>query len=155
MDTPDLRRLWERLQSNQAMGNDYALLLGLRRFDASSLRARLAGGFSWSAFERFWGNAGLEREALARFLGIPPRTLARRKEQGRLRSDESDRLLRAARLLALAFQLFEGDAAAARGWLTSPQVALGGETPFEFAVTEFGAREVEALIGRLEHGIPS
>jgi putative toxin-antitoxin system antitoxin component (TIGR02293 family) len=51
--------------------------------------------------------------------------------------------------------LFEGDANAARQWLTAPQPALGGSTPGDYAATELGAREVENLIGRLEHGIPS
>ena len=33
------------------------------------------------------------------------------------------------------------------------QKALGEKVPLELLVTELGAREVEALIGRLEHGV--
>jgi putative toxin-antitoxin system antitoxin component (TIGR02293 family) len=72
-----------------------------------------------------------------------------------LRPDESDRLVRAARVFSQAVGLFEGDGNAARQWLTVPQPALGGSTPWEYAATDLGAREVEGLIGRLEHGIPS
>jgi putative toxin-antitoxin system antitoxin component (TIGR02293 family) len=49
--------------------------------------------------------------------------------------------------------LFEGDRDAAADWLTRPQPALGGAVPLELAKTGLGTREVEALIGRLEHGV--
>ena len=51
-----------------------------------------------------------------------------------------------------ATEVFE-DEAAAREWLKSPAVAFGGESPLSFADTEIGAREVEILLGRLEHGV--
>jgi putative toxin-antitoxin system antitoxin component (TIGR02293 family) len=57
------------------------------------------------------------------------------------------------RILALAVELFEGDVKAAKKWLQTPQRALGGAVPLEFASTEAGAKEVENLIGRLEHGV--
>ena len=90
---------------------------------------------------------------LAEALGIPGRTLHRRKADARLTPDESDRLVRLSRLYAAALDLFEGDAAGARQWLASPALALGGATPLRWSQTEPGAREVEALIGRLEHGV--
>ena len=43
----------------------------------------------------------------------------------------------------------------ARQWLTSPQYGLGGAVPLEYAETEVGAREVEDLLGRIEHGVYS
>ena len=49
--------------------------------------------------------------------------------------------------------LFEGDVAAAANWLTTPKKAFNQEPPLKYARTEFGAREVENLIGRLEHGV--
>jgi putative toxin-antitoxin system antitoxin component (TIGR02293 family) len=78
--------------------------------------------------------------------------MARRRREGRLLPAESDRLLRAARVWGLALELFEGDADAARRWLAAPSRALGGKPPLEVARTEIGAREVEQLVGRLEHG---
>ena len=57
------------------------------------------------------------------------------------------------RVLGKALKMFEGDSRAAERWLSSPRRALGGATPLELAKTEAGAREVEALIGRLEHGV--
>ena len=153
--TPDIEKLMERCQRGDLSGHYYVTLLGLRTFDTVSLLARLTKGLSYSALERFARNAALPRDALCELLQIPPRTLARRKEEGRLNADESDRLLRAARILASSIILFEGDAAAAQQWLTSPQLALGNTTPLTASTTELGVREVERLIGRLEHGIPS
>ena len=63
--------------------------------------------------------------------------------------------MRAARIFSLAVGLFDGDGEAARRWLTHPQAALEGSTPWDYAATEIGAREVANLIGRLEYGIPS
>ena len=84
--------------------------------------------------------------------GSPISKLTRRKQEGRFLPDESDRLLRATRIYAKSLDLFEGDRNAAIEWLTNLQPALGGAIPFDIARTEIGAREVEALIDRLEHG---
>ena len=54
-----------------------------------------------------------------------------------------------------ALELFEGDANSARQWLLGAQPLLANLIPFELAATDIGALEVERLIGRLEHGIPS
>jgi len=75
-----------------------------------------------------------------------------RHEEGRFDEDEAEAL---DRLLDLAVQVFEGDLAAARHWLAAPQPVLGGKAPLDLSRTDVGYREVEALIGRLEHGIPS
>jgi putative toxin-antitoxin system antitoxin component (TIGR02293 family) len=62
-------------------------------------------------------------------------------------------LFRAARLFGRTLQLFEGDRDAAVEWLTTPQTALGDRVPLDLARTEIGAREVERLVGRLDHGV--
>jgi putative toxin-antitoxin system antitoxin component (TIGR02293 family) len=94
-------------------------------------------------------------EKLAPMLGISKATFHRRKREGkRLGSAESDRVLRFARLLGKAIQVF-GDQDDARQWLNSSQFGLGGAVPLEFAKTEVGAREVENLLGRIEHGVYS
>ena len=133
----------------------YVTLLGLRTYDTLKLLERVEDGLSYSALERFRRNIGLSMKELAELIQMPLRTLNRRREEGRLRSDESDRLVRAARIFGRALQLFEGDREAATAWLAGSQPALGGATPFTLAKTDVGAREVENLIGRLEHGIPS
>ena len=56
-------------------------------------------------------------------------------------------------MFARTIELFEGDVESARSWLMRPVLALGGAVPFEMLKTEVGAREVENLITRLEHGV--
>jgi putative toxin-antitoxin system antitoxin component (TIGR02293 family) len=68
---------------------------------------------------------------------------------------EPDRLIRLAGLFGRALDLFEGDAGAAREWLTTPQRALRYVAPLELGTTDIGATEVENLIGRPEYGIPA
>jgi putative toxin-antitoxin system antitoxin component (TIGR02293 family) len=93
-------------------------------------------------------------DTLAHKLGISKATLHRRKAQGRLGPEESDRVLRFARLMGLAVEVMGGEDAARR-WLNSPQVGLGGAVPLDYAETEVGAREVEDLLGRIEYGVYS
>jgi len=150
----DLSRFWGEIESG-GWGADhpYLLLLGLDPVDTPRLVERVEEGFSFRELEHLRQNMGLSREEMAELVQIRPRTLDRRKKEGRLHPDESDRLLRASRVFGRAIALFEGNAEGALRWLSSPQGALGGAVPLEMARTETGAREVEALIGRLEHGV--
>jgi putative toxin-antitoxin system antitoxin component (TIGR02293 family) len=97
---------------------------------------------------------GVPMDKLASKLGISKATLHRRKAQGRLGPEESDRVLRFARLMGKAVEVMEGEDVARR-WLISPQVGLGGAVPLDYAETEVGAREVEDLLGRIEYGVYS
>ncbi|MBI5503836.1 MAG: DUF2384 domain-containing protein [Deltaproteobacteria bacterium] len=95
----------------------------------------------------------MSQAALATALGIPERTLHRRmKSVARLTLSESERVARLTRLFYLAEHTL-GSEPRARAWLESKPKALGGRTPLEFAATEPGARVVEQLLGRLEHGV--
>jgi len=94
----------------------------------------------------------LNEERLAALLGMSRATLHRRKKTGHLDRAESDRLVRFVRLFSRAATAL-GGADGARSWLVSPAVAFHGECPLDFANTEIGAREVEALLGRLQHGV--
>jgi putative toxin-antitoxin system antitoxin component (TIGR02293 family) len=97
---------------------------------------------------------GVTVETLAGKVGISIATLSRRRQRREpLDVGQSDRVLRYAELFRQAVALHDGDEDAARAWLKSPARALGGETPLTRAETEVGAREVENLIGRLEHGV--
>lgn len=153
--TADIGVVQRRIRSGRRQGHYYVALLGFRTYDPMKIYERVQRGFSYSAFEHFQRNASLSALALAELTQIPARTLARRKEQGRLGPEESDRLVRFARVFARALELFEGTTDSARAWLSAPQRALGGATPLALAATDVGANEVQNLIGRLEHGIPT
>lgn len=131
----------------------FLALLGLKRYTALEVIGHISKGLSFSAFEHLRAAMDLPSAELAELAGIPARTLQRRKEEGRLQPDESDRLVRLSRVYGLSLELFEGDQAQARHWLASPQLAFGQRSPLSLTSTEVGAREVEALIGRLEHGV--
>ena len=128
-------------------------LLGLKAETALDLVGHVERGLSFNSVERLRQKMGIPMKAMAELLQIKSRTLLRRREEGRLHPDESDRVLRASRLFSHAVELFDGNEGAARGWLLAPQRALGGAVPLEIARSEVGAREVERIIGRLEHGV--
>lgn len=113
----------------------------------------LQRGLPYRRLTQFEKRTGLSQESITRVIRVPKRTLARRKASGRLAPDESERLHRLSELFTKAVHLFAGDPDRARRWLETPQRALGKVTPLEMATTEVGAREVENLIGRLEHGV--
>lgn len=146
---------FKALMSEAPGAHFYVVLLGLRTFDWTSLIRAVERGFAFETIEHLQRNTGIPVETLLDWLQLSTRTLARRKQQGRFESEESDRLLRAARVFGRALELFEGDRDAAADWMFSSLPALGGETPIEISRTELGSREVENLAGRIEHGVYS
>jgi putative toxin-antitoxin system antitoxin component (TIGR02293 family) len=127
--------------------------LGLTINSIPELIGEVTRGFSYHALEAFETNSGVSLQAVAEAIGIPERTLARRRVSGRLAPEESERLLRLSSIFEKAVELFEGDVLSAVNWLAAPKRALENQSPLEYARTEVGAREVENLIGRLEHGV--
>lgn len=149
----DVGAYWRAAKGGEGGAYRYVLLVGLRLQDPIRILKRVEQGLKFEALERFQRNTRLSTSALAEVVSIKLRTLHRRKQQGRLEPDESDRLLRVSRVFGRTLELFEGDADAARRWLSTPLKALGGERPIALARTDLGAREVEALVDRLEHGV--
>ncbi len=109
-------------------------------------------GLPFPMLDELAAAAGVGRLAMARVVGLSPTTMARRRTSGALTAEESDRLVRIARLVGMAHELMGGDGEAARRWLAEGHELLEGESPLERASTEAGGREVEQLIGRLRHG---
>ena len=127
--------------------------LGLEAASCSDLIEQIQRGFAFTALQNLESKSGIVLSQLASVLGIPERTLARRKASRKLTWEESERLLRLATVFEGAVRLFEGDVAAAVSWLTTPRKALSDHSPLAYSRTEVGAREVANLMGRLEHGI--
>ena len=151
--TKDLDRFRQYLRRGGPGPNVYVILLGLETFDPLDLLRAVKKGLSYGTFERFRRNTSLSFQRVTDLIDIPRRTMTRRKREGRFLPDESDRLLRASRLFARTLELFDGDLDAATDWLTTAQSALGGTVPLDLARSDVGAREVERLVGRLEHGV--
>lgn len=86
-------------------------------------------------------------------LVIPRRTLAhRRARREALSRDESDRVVRIARITALAGEVF-GERERSWRWLRAPKRQFRGRSPLELLATETGARLVEELLYRIDEGI--
>lgn len=87
-----------------------------------------------------------------RLLQISIRTRARWKQRARLDPGVSDRLVRLARILAIANDVLENQEHAVQ-WLREPSEALGGRTPLEAISTDIGAEKVTNMLYQMEHGI--
>jgi putative toxin-antitoxin system antitoxin component (TIGR02293 family) len=127
--------------------------LGLKSMDVPTLINAARAGLSWNSVKRFLVATGLSQQQLANYLDIPERTFARRRETGALDRRESEKLLRLAELWEAALDLFDGDEVRTRAWLLAPAFGLGNVAPIHYARTEFGGREVRALIGRIADGV--
>lgn len=149
----DVQKFRKFLKSGMPGPHAYVVLLGMSRFDFPGVVERIRKGLPWSTFERLQRSSGLSSDQLLDLLQIPRRTLARRKAGGRFTAEESDRMVRLARVYARALHFFDGDAEAATTWLSDAQYSFGGVTPLEMTRTDVGAQEVERLIGQLEHGV--
>lgn len=121
--------------------------------DNAAMAQKVEEGLPVLDVVEFGKEAGFTVDELARLMHIPPRTYARRvAAKSRLKVPEGERAVRIMRVYDRAKQLFATHANT-RGWLNSELPALGGRTPLDFAQTEPGAREVEAVIERLEDGV--
>jgi putative toxin-antitoxin system antitoxin component (TIGR02293 family) len=127
--------------------------VGIKTVDFIQVTQQLKTGFPYGSLTRFQKQSGLTLETITKVLQIPRRALAHRNVRGSLTPQESERLLRLALVFEKAVDLFEGNTHAARDWLQAGNKALAGASPLAVVETEIGAREVEDLIGRLEHGV--
>lgn len=121
--------------------------------DNHATAQRVEEGLPVMEVVQFGKQAGYTSDELARLIQIPARTYARRvADKAKLKVHEGERATRLMRIFDRAKQLFVTEENV-REWLQTELPALGWRTPINYAQTEPGAREVENLIGRIEHGI--
>jgi len=121
---------------------------------STELRERIKRGLPYRSFESVRERLQLSVSEAVSVLHMPARTLARRRQTRTLDADESDRLYRIARVAAQAFAVFGAEDKAAT-WLRRPNRALNGELPINLLDTDVGARQIEDILGRIEHGVVS
>ncbi len=86
-------------------------------------------------------------------LVIPLRTLQhRRSRREKLTVEESDRVLRVARLLSLTESVY-GSRQRALAWLRRTHPRLRNRTPLEMSKTDTGSRIVEELLVQIDEGM--
>jgi|SRR5882672_1573645 putative toxin-antitoxin system antitoxin component (TIGR02293 family) len=84
---------------------------------------------------------------------IPARTLKHRKTRGdQLSHEETDRLVRVARILGLAEHVFRSHEKAL-AWLRSPDDRINERTPLSLLQTESGGRLVESMLWQIDEGV--
>jgi putative toxin-antitoxin system antitoxin component (TIGR02293 family) len=95
---------------------------------------------------------GLERSEIDAVI-IPQRTLQhRRSRREKLTVEESDRVLRAVRVLSLAESVY-GSRQRALAWLRKPHGRLDGRAPLSLLRTDTGSRIVEELLVQIDEGM--
>ena len=116
-------------------------------------RKRVAGSFrlKYAAVENLGKFLGESAISLMRFIEANERTAQRRKEQGVLSPEESDRIARIARVTQRAIEAY-GNRAQAREWLIRPNRVLQGFPPLGLLATDAGAARVTDELGRIEYG---
>lgn len=127
--------------------------LNLPASHGKRLRSAIIRGFEVTTVDAIQKELDATQPAILNVTGISARTFNRRKQEGRLSAEESDRIASIATVISAAEALFEGDHDAARRWLTAPVKGLGGEVPLTLLKTEAGTRDVLNMIERLEHGV--
>jgi putative toxin-antitoxin system antitoxin component (TIGR02293 family) len=127
-----------------------------RRVDSDSeLRMITREGLPVGSLTLLAQELSVEKKTVARVVGISDRTLSRRIAKGeRLSAEESDRMVRLARVVALATDTL-GTIKKASLWLQTPNRVLGGETPLSLLDTDSGVRSVETVLGRIAWGVYS
>lgn|GEM_PF-1465230 len=102
-----------------------------------------------NASERF----ALGRADVKHLFGISESTQFRYEKQNPvLKPAIADRLERFNRICQQALELFEDETETQR-WLSTPKVALEGQTPLSALSTDAGAKKVEEMLYRAEYGM--
>ncbi|HEX2942192.1 MAG TPA: antitoxin Xre/MbcA/ParS toxin-binding domain-containing protein [Rhodopila sp.] len=112
---------------------------------------RVREGLPLSVVDQALADGRLSAAELDR-LALPRKTLAHRRTLGSLTPEQSDRLSRLLRVIEEAETTF-GDRAKAHAWLRRPTTLLDNEAPLDRLDTDIGTRQVEAILGRIAHGI--
>jgi putative toxin-antitoxin system antitoxin component (TIGR02293 family) len=141
-----------RMVVADVLGGRRALNRQISKFE--DLQEAIRTGLPFATLEAVIQKLDLGLNEAAAILSIPERTMARRKRDRKLPPDESDRVLRLARVYAHATEVFETEDDA-RDWLKDPNRALGRKRPLDLLDTDIGVQKVDALLTRIQHGVYS
>jgi putative toxin-antitoxin system antitoxin component (TIGR02293 family) len=129
-----------------------ASILHLRATSLTELPDSVRNGLPFSALVALTKQLEISPQQITAVFGIPPRTVARRKQARHLNPQEFDRLYRVARAFSQAVEVL-GSIEKSRVWLKTTNRALGREIPLDLLATEIGARQVEEVLLCLNYGI--
>ena len=140
--------------TKQCMAATSFNILSYAETNIIELNSILKKGLAIKFYDYLLKQMNIPSGELAAALDISSKTLYNRKHKGKFNFHESERIMRYIKIFQRASDVLGGEDNARR-WFSTPQHALGNEKPIEFTKTEIGAREVEDLLGRIEHGVYS
>jgi putative toxin-antitoxin system antitoxin component (TIGR02293 family) len=160
MNSPDSANditIGAKLQmGSQVVPNIISVLGGPRVFGTRSARLDLLEeverGLPVEAYETIAEVLELTPSEEDHLLQVSLRTRARWKKRTRLDAAVSDRLVRLARILALAVMVLQSRENAV-AWLREPSPVLGGRSPLAAVASDPGAEKVSNMLYQMEHGI--
>ena len=138
--------------SNSSPANAVEDLAQLNALSPVDLIESISTGLPAQLSRQLAKRLGITLEDMAGLLRLNSRTLQRRLDDGALDLSESERLWELSRLLYRAIEVLESEAAAVH-WFKNPVPALGWATPLAYARTAVGLRELDKILGRIEHGV--
>jgi putative toxin-antitoxin system antitoxin component (TIGR02293 family) len=128
------------------MGNQYA---NPSDFDLLKLARK---GISKKSLLALAKQISLTIEEVATVLHISERTLQRYTPTTLVKTEYADRAIELALLYERGIEVF-GSERAFSLWIKSPNLALGGEIPFNLLDTRIGFTMVLNILGRIEYGV--
>jgi putative toxin-antitoxin system antitoxin component (TIGR02293 family) len=126
-------------------------ILGTKLETSSELIDAVRAGLPVTAIDTLVGAQRITTAEVDHVI-VPRKTLANRKRIGTLTPEQSDRLLRVVRIIALAEETFQSKDKAST-WLRRRTTALNNQKPLDMLDTNEGAHQVEVLLGRIRHGL--
>lgn len=147
---------WQEVSMDNA--KRLGLYLGLKRdeitpFDIINLSRK---GIKASFAKKLIKAVQINQEEFADYLGFKIRTLSRRFEKPteKMTSEESEKVIRLARVFLQALDIFEDEMKVA-SWLKRPNRSLADLAPISYLDSDIGAEEVMASLGRIKDGVYS
>jgi putative toxin-antitoxin system antitoxin component (TIGR02293 family) len=140
--------------TNGIAGKNVATLSKLNELSQADLVVAITRGLPASLAKELAQKMKVTLQDMAGLLRLNPQTFQRRLDDACLNLSESERLWELSRLFCQAVEVLESEAAAVH-WFKSPIQALGWATPLAYARTAVGLRELEKILGRIEHGVYS
>ena len=115
--------------------------LGVRVRQEEDLIEQIHRGLPYKTLESVMERMEMEMAFVIAFLGVTARTLQRRQTENVLTREESDRVVRLAKLYERTVKVL-GDPSEARAWLHHRNITLGSKTPLEVMDTVIGEARV-------------
>jgi putative toxin-antitoxin system antitoxin component (TIGR02293 family) len=140
---PVVERVYRKLGGRAILGKEVTCEADLAKL--------VRGRFALRVLAHLKKQGGFSNEEIARLVIAARTQRHRRAKKQPLTVEESDRVVRLARIQSIAEDVF-GDAERANSWLREKLGILDHNAPLDLAQTESGARVVEQILAKIDWG---